>query len=99
VIIPKKLKYLGNYIVYCGKMETVSIDSTGKIYMPKSVRKRINVKSKYLVLVLPDGDVILHRIKKSKNALKDFQKTWRITKEIAQVKKEIMEEAMKLAGK
>lgn len=79
-------------------MAYVSIDKSWKVYLPKFVRERIDRKSKYLVLTLPDGDVILHKIKKSKDPLKDFQKTWKITKSISEVRKEILKEAMKSAG-
>ena len=79
-------------------MAYVSIDKSWKIYLPKFVRERIDKKAKYLVLILPDGDVILHMVKKSKDPLKDFQKTWKITKSISTVREEILKEAMKSAG-
>lgn len=79
-------------------MEHVKIDPTGKIYLPKIVRKKIDVKSKYLVVILPDGDVILHKIRKSKNPIRDFQKAWSIDKDIGRAREDILKEALKLAG-
>ena len=79
-------------------MEHVKIDPTGKIYLPKVVRKKIDVKSKFIIIILPDGDLILHKIKRSKNPLRDFQKAWSISKDVRQARKEILNEAVELAG-
>ena len=80
-------------------MEFIKIDQTGKIYLPKIIRDKIDTKSKYLIITLSDGDVILHKIKRSKNPLRDFQRLWSTVKDISQVRKEILAEAIKLAGK
>jgi bifunctional DNA-binding transcriptional regulator/antitoxin component of YhaV-PrlF toxin-antitoxin module len=79
-------------------METVTFDPTGKIYVPKSVREKIDVDSEYIIVSLPDGDIILHRVKTGKDPIKDFQKSWRISKSISKVREEILKEALKLAG-
>jgi bifunctional DNA-binding transcriptional regulator/antitoxin component of YhaV-PrlF toxin-antitoxin module len=97
--ITKNTKYLGKY-TNCGDyLEFIKIDQTGKIYLPKIIRDRIDTKCKYLIITLPDGDVILHKIKKSKNPLREFQRLWSSTKDISQIRKEISDEAEKLAGK
>ena len=96
--VPKTINILGNDRVYGDKLEFIKIDQTGKIYLPKIIRDKIDTKSKYLIITLPDGDVILHKIKRSKNPLRDFQKSWSTVKDISKVRKEIMAEAIKLAG-
>lgn len=78
-------------------MDYVSIDPTGKIYLPSLIRKKIDVKSKYLVIVLPDGDVILHQISRSRDPLRDFQKIWSSEKGPDKIRKTILEEAIKQA--
>ncbi len=80
-------------------MDVVSIDQTGKIYLPTIVRKKIDTKCKYLVITLPDGDVILHKIKRSKNPLIDFQRAWSTTQDLSKARQDILDEALKLAGK
>ncbi len=87
-----------NNIVDGDILEFIKIDQTGKIYLPKIIRNKIDTKSKYLIITLPDGDMILHRIKKSKNPLRDFQRSWTTVKNISQVRKEILTEAIRLAG-
>ena len=79
-------------------MEYIKIDPTGKIYLPKVLRNKIDVNSRYLVIILPDGDVILHKIKRTKNPVSEFQRAWSTAKEIEQVRKDILKEAVKLAG-
>lgn len=79
-------------------MEMVTFDPTGKIYIPKSIREKIDIKSRYLIITLPDGDIILHRVKKGKDPIKDFQKCWRMTKPTSKVREYILKEALKLAG-
>ncbi|ATZ60797.2 MAG: hypothetical protein BME93_01225 [Methanosarcinales archaeon Met12] len=80
-------------------MEYVALDKTGKIYLPKAVRSRMDARSKYTILVLPDGDIVLHKAKESKNPLKEFQSIGRIEKPISEVKKEILKEALIEAGR
>ncbi|MDI6887335.1 MAG: AbrB/MazE/SpoVT family DNA-binding domain-containing protein [Candidatus Thermoplasmatota archaeon] len=80
-------------------MEYVTVDKTGKIYLPKAVRSTLDTKSKYLVITLPDGDVVLHRIKSSKSPLKEFQTVWRHAKSLSKVRAEILGEAMRLVKK
>lgn len=79
-------------------MEVVSFDQTGKIYFPKSVRENIDVNSRYIIISLPDGDIILHRIKRGEDPIKEFQRCWRISKPISKVREEILKEALELAG-
>lgn len=79
-------------------MEHVKLDKTGKIYLPKAVRSKMNVESKYIVLTLPDGDIVLHRIKESEDPLKDFKSFGTIKKPLSDVKKEILKEALAEAG-
>ena len=76
-------------------MQTISIDKSGKIYLPKVIRKKIKEKS-YAVAVLPDGTIMLHKLKQIKDpkkALKEFQKLPKIKKPISKIKEEILEEA------
>ena len=87
-----------NNIVDGDILEFIKIDQTGKIYLPKIIRDKIDTKSKYLIITLPDGDVILHKIRRSKNPVRDFQRSWSTVKDISQVRKEILAEAIKLAG-
>jgi len=79
-------------------MEYVRLDKTGKIYLPKAVRSKIDVESKYIALSLPDGDIVLHRIKESEDPLKDFQSYGTIKKPLSDVKKDILEEALAEVG-
>jgi len=97
-VVPKTINILVNNIVYGDILEFIKIDQTGKIYLPKIIRDKIDTKSKYLIITLPDGDVILHKIRRSKNPLRDFQRSWTTVKDISQVRKEILAEAIKLAG-
>lgn len=78
-------------------MTYVTINKTGKIYIPKDVRKNMRYK-RYWILSLPDGDIVLRPMKKSKNVLKDFEKLYDIKTSIPKAKKEILDEAMKSAG-
>ncbi|HLB71827.1 MAG: hypothetical protein OIN88_11325 [Candidatus Methanoperedens sp.] len=79
-------------------MEYVRLDKAGKIYLPKTVRSKMDVESKYTVLTLPDGDIVLHRIKESEDPLKDFQSLGMIKKPLSDVKKDILNEALEEAG-
>ena len=76
-------------------MQTISIDKSGKIYLPKLIRKKIKEKF-YTVAVLPDGTIMLHKLKQIKDpkkALKEFQKLPKVRKPISKIKEEILEEA------
>lgn len=78
-------------------MQTISIDKSGKIYLPKAIRDKIREKS-YTVTVLPDGTIMLHKLKQIKDpkaALREFQKLPKITKSISKIKKEIEGEAFR----
>ena len=78
-------------------METVSVDKSGKIYLPKIIRDKIKDRS-FAVAVLPDGTIMLHKLKQIKDpekALKEFQKLPKVTKSISKIKKEIEGEALK----
>ncbi len=82
-------------------METVTIDKAGKVYLPKAVRDKIKEK-RYSVAVLPDGTIMMHKIKhfsSAKEALKEFQKLPKVTKPIPEIKEEIEKEALKSARK
>lgn len=79
-------------------MEYVRLDKTGKIYLPKAVRSKMDVESKYIVLTLPDDDIVLHRIKEFEEPLKDFQSYGTIKKSLSDVKKDILNEALAEAG-
>ncbi len=79
-------------------MEYVRLDKTGKIYLPKTVRSKIDIESKYIVLTLPDGDIVLHRIRESEDPLKDFQSFVIIKKSLSNVKKDVLKEALAEAG-
>ena len=79
-------------------MEYVTLDKTGKIYLPKAVRNKMDAKSKYTVLVLPDGDIVLHKTKESEIPLKEFQSIGMIKKSVSKVKEEILKEALIEAG-
>lgn len=79
-------------------MEYVRLDKTGKIYLPKAVRNKMGAGSKYVVLTLPDGDIVLHRTKESEDPLKDFQSYATIKKPLPDVKKDILKEALAEAG-
>jgi len=79
-------------------MEYVRLDKTGKIYLPKAVRSKMGAESKYVALTLPDGDIVLHRIKEPEDPLKDFQSYAAIKKPIPDIKKDILEEALSEAG-
>ena len=74
-------------------MAYVTLDALGKIYFPKVLREKIKDR-KFIALVLPDGDVVLHR-KAARTSLEEFQKLPKLTKSLAQTKKEILEEASK----
>ena len=78
-------------------METVSIDKSGKLYLPKIIRDRLKEKT-YTVVVLPDGTIMMHKMKRIKDpekALREFQKLPKVTKSISRIKKEIQEEAVR----
>ncbi len=75
-------------------MTYVTIDKTGKIYIPKDVRKNMGYK-RYWILPLPDGDIVLRPMKKSKDILKDFEKLYDIKTSIPKARKEILAEALK----
>jgi len=76
-------------------MQTITIDKSGKIYLPKIIRDKIKERS-YAVAVLPDGTIMLHKLKRLKDpqkALKEFQKLPKAKKSISRIKKEIEKEA------
>jgi len=78
-------------------MRTITIDKSGKIYLPKVIREKIKERT-YTVAVLPDGTIMLHKMKQigdPERALKQFQKLPQATKPIPQIKKEIEDEALR----
>ncbi|MBN2067790.1 MAG: hypothetical protein JW744_04950 [Candidatus Diapherotrites archaeon] len=77
-------------------MKTVTIDRTGKIYLPKEVREKIEGKE-YIVSVLPDGEIRLHQWTKPKDALKSFRGLIKSRKSVKEIKKDILETAMEQA--
>ncbi len=48
-------------------MYTVTLDKTGKIYLPKTIRQKMRGKH-YRVIAMPDGEITFHEIKKYKTA-------------------------------
>ena len=73
----------------------VELDKARKIYIPASKEEYFKGK-KFVILKMPDGDVIFHPIKTSKTPLADFQKSMGvIKKDLKTVKKEILETASK----
>ncbi len=78
-------------------MQTVTIDKSGKVYLPKEIREKVQT-NEYHVVVLPDGTMVFHQVKKYKTpeeALRAFQKLHKTTKPLKQIKKEIEEQAMR----
>ncbi len=73
-------------------MNYVRLDKTGKIYLPKNIRTKM--EGDYIPIVLPDNDIILHKIKKSKNPLKIFQKLPKVDEDIKTAKKKILKQAL-----
>ena len=79
------------------RMKTIQIDKSGKIYLPKVVRQKIKERI-YTVTVLPDGTIMLHKIRKfrdPKKALKEYQTLPKIRKSISKIKAEIQKEAFR----
>lgn len=74
-------------------MKTVTIDKTGKLYLPKEIREKISGKH-YIVSVLPDGEIRLHQWSKPKDPLKRFGKLVKSGKSAKQIKKDILKTAM-----
>ncbi len=75
-------------------MEYAKLDKTGEMYIPKAVRSKMDVDSKYIVLTLPDGDIVLHRMREAEDALKDFESFATIKKPVSDVKRDILKEAV-----
>ena len=48
-------------------MQTITVDKTGKAYLPKAIRKEAK-DTKYMVINFPDGTMTWYPIKKFKNA-------------------------------
>ena len=73
---------------------TVTIDKTGKIYLPKEIREKLSGKE-YIVSVLPDGEVRLHQWQKPKDVVKKFGGLIKSAKSVRKIKKEILATAMR----
>lgn len=72
----------------------IQMDKTRKIYIPTALEKEFEGR-KFVVLPMPDGDIVLHPVKASKDPLKDFQKALGPVKgDPKQIKKEILKTAM-----
>ncbi len=74
-------------------MKTVTVDKTGKIYLPKEVREKLLGKH-YIVSVLPDGEIRLHQWSKPKAPLKSFAGLIKSKKNVKEIKKDILKTAM-----
>ncbi len=73
-------------------MQTVELDKTGKIYVPKEIQQKMSGKE-YYILVMPDGNVILHKVTKVKNPLKTFSGILKTKKSISQLRAEARQTA------
>ena len=74
--------------------EYVSMDNARKIYIPSTLENEFKGK-RYIVIPMPNGDVILHPIETSENPLKELRKIFKNEKRpIKQIKKEILETAI-----
>jgi len=73
-------------------MNYVRLDKTGKMYLPKNIRTKM--EGDYIPIVLPDSDIILHKIKRIEDPLKNFQKLPKVTEDIKTAKKEILNQAL-----
>lgn len=96
-IFPKSLNISVTIKMIGDAMQTVSIDKSGKIYLPKIIREKLKGGT-YTVVVLPDETIMLHKsrqIKDPRKALQEFQKLPKVTKPIGKIKKEIHEEALR----
>lgn len=91
LFLPKSI-LRGNAVAY--GMQTVTLDKTGKIYLPKKTQGRMKSREFY-VLSLPDGTLVLHPKKHPKDALKEFQKVAQLSKPLSRIKKEILLEAVR----
>ncbi len=74
-------------------MQTVTIDKTGKIYLPKEVREKLAGRE-YIVSVLPDGEIRLHQWSKPRDVLKKFGKLIKSGKSVRRIKRDILATAM-----
>lgn len=79
---------------YTFESPEVEMDSARKIYIPSPLEKQFAGK-RFKVLIMPDGDIILHPISRSKDPLKTFRKVLGpLRKTVKETKKEILESAM-----
>lgn len=96
-IFPEKHIIFPNFInisvnnINMTEYKYVTVDVSGKLYLPASVRQGMEDK-KYLVLKLPNGDVILHPLKKGGMPLEKLRKTLGPVKgDLKKIKQEIQE--------
>lgn len=76
------------------EFEYVSMDKARKIYIPAMLEEEFKGK-KFIVLTMPDGDIILHPVKESKEPLEELRKIFKHEKRsVREIKKEILETAM-----
>ncbi|MBS3068498.1 hypothetical protein J4450_07355 [Candidatus Micrarchaeota archaeon] len=76
------------------EFEYVSMDKARKIYVPAALEEEFRGK-KYMILPMPNGDVIFHPVIKSKEPLKALRKIFKHEKRsIKEIKKEILETAL-----
>ena len=69
----------------------VTIDESGKLYVPASVREGTENR-KYLILKLPNGEIILHPINKQGTPLERLRNTLGPVKgDLKKIKREIQE--------
>ncbi len=75
--------------------EYVNMDNARKIYIPASLESEFKDKN-FIVLPMPDGDIVFHPISDSKNPLKKLRELFRHEKRpVKEIKKEILESALK----
>ena len=76
--------------------EYVSMDQSRKIYIPSALEKEFKGK-KFIILPMPDGDVVFHPVAEFKgaDALARFQRAGgKIRRDLKEVKKDILQTAM-----
>lgn len=74
--------------------EYVSMDKARKMYIPADLESKFRGK-KFMVLTMPNGDIILHPVKKFKDSLQRFREVMGPIKgDLKKVKQEILETAM-----
>lgn len=96
-LFPEKIVIFPNFINISGNDDSmeeykyVTIDESGKLYLPVAVREGMEDK-KYLVLKLPNGDIVLHPLRKHGTPLQRLRETLGPVKgDLKKIKMEIQE--------